>query len=167
MPAAASDHILDVDDLRTHIRTKTGVVRSVDGVGFSIRRSEIFGLAGESGSGKSMTAFSILRLLPPHGYIAGGSIRFGGRDLRDLTESEMRDLRGDRIAMVFQDPMSSLNPVLTVGYQIAEVLRQHRGLSSGAARTRPCASWRWSRYRRPGRDTAPTPTSSAAACASA
>src|SRR5262245_41810765 len=134
MPAAQSDHILDVDDLRTYIRTKGGVVRSVDGVSFSIRGSEIFGLAGESGSGKSMTAYSILRLLPPHGYIAGGSIRFGGRELGDLSESEMRDLRGNRIAMVFQDPMSSLNPVLKVGYQIREVLRQHRGMGSGAAR---------------------------------
>ena len=134
MPAAQSDNVLDVDDLRTYIRTKAGIVRSVDGVSLSIRRGEIFGLAGESGSGKSMTAFSILRLLPRHGYIVGGSIRFGNRELRDLTDREMRDLRGNRIAMIFQDPMSSLNPVLKVGYQIREVLRQHRGMSGSAAR---------------------------------
>ncbi len=125
---------LEVEDLHTRIRTKGGDVRAVDGVSFSISAGEAFGFAGESGSGKSMTALSILRLLPFHGKITAGSIRFKGTDLLTLPTEAMRELRGNRIAMIFQDPMSSLNPVFTVGDQIAETVRAHRELDRGAAR---------------------------------
>jgi peptide/nickel transport system ATP-binding protein len=125
---------LEVENLRTVIRTRGGEVRAVDGASFAIAPGEAFGLAGESGSGKSMTALSILRLLPFHGRIAAGAIRFKGRDLIRLPEHAVRALRGDRIAMIFQDPMTSLNPVLTVGDQIAEAVAAHRRLSRGEAR---------------------------------
>jgi peptide/nickel transport system ATP-binding protein len=126
---------LQVENLRTVIRSRGGEVRAVDGISFAIAPGEAFGLAGESGSGKSMTALSILRLLPFHGRIAAGAIRFKGRDLLALPENAMRALRGDRIAMIFQDSMTSLNPVLTVGDQIAEALAAHRRLSGGEARS--------------------------------
>ncbi|MGH8431810.1 MAG: ABC transporter ATP-binding protein, partial [Solimonas sp.] len=125
---------LSVVDLHTTIGSGENAVRGVDGVSFSVRRGEIFGIAGESGSGKSMTAFSILRLLPPHGRIASGSVRFQGKELATLPEAEMRTLRGDRIAMIFQDPMSSLNPVFTVGGQIRETILQHRRISAAEAK---------------------------------
>jgi peptide/nickel transport system ATP-binding protein len=125
---------LEVQDLRTVIRTRHGDVQAVDGVSLTIAPGEAFGLAGESGSGKSMTALSILRLLPFHGRIAAGAIRFGGHDLVALPEAAMRELRGDRIAMIFQDPMTSLNPVFTVGDQIAEAIEAHRSLARGDAR---------------------------------
>jgi oligopeptide transport system ATP-binding protein len=125
---------LSVENLHTRIGTGPDAVRGVDGVSFTVNRGEIFGIAGESGSGKSMTAFSILRLLPPHGHIAEGSIRFNGEELTTLPERAMRKLRGDRIAMIFQDPMSSLNPVFTVGDQISEAILQHRKMSRAAAR---------------------------------
>jgi peptide/nickel transport system ATP-binding protein len=128
------DPALEVDGLRTIIHTRRGDVRAVDGVSFSIAPGEAFGLAGESGSGKSMTALSILRLLPFHGRIVAGAIRFGGRDLAALPEAAMRTLRGDRIAMIFQDPMTSLNPVFRVGDQIAEAIEVHRALSRGEVR---------------------------------
>ena len=128
------DITLDVEDLHTRIRGKDGDVHAVDGVSFAIGAGEAFGLAGESGSGKSMTALSILRLLPHHGEIRSGSIRFKGSELRTLSAEAMRELRGNRIAMIFQDPMTSLNPVFTVGDQIAEALRAHRNLASSDAR---------------------------------
>lgn len=128
------DVTLSVTDLHTTIGQGARAVRGVDGVSFDIRRGEIFGIAGESGSGKSMTAFSILRLLPPNGRIAGGSIRFKGQELTTLPEAELRKLRGDRIGMVFQDPMTSLNPVFTVGSQISEAILQHRRISRADAR---------------------------------
>src|SRR2546421_3282372 len=124
-----ADPLLEVRDLRTYIYTRRGVVKAVDGATFSVRRGETLGIVGESGSGKSMTCLSILRLVPePGGRIVGGRIVFDGQDLLAKSREEMRELRGSQIAMILQDPMASLNPALTVGEQIAETLRLHRGL---------------------------------------
>jgi len=126
--------LLEVRDLRVSFFTPRGEVRAVDGVSFTIDEGETFGLVGESGCGKSVTALSLLRLLDGNGRIVGGDIVFAGRRLLALSEEEMRSLRGDQIAMVFQEPMTSLNPVFTVGYQIGEVLEVHRGMSRKQAR---------------------------------
>jgi peptide/nickel transport system ATP-binding protein len=129
-----STPLLRVDGLKTHFHTRDGVVRAVDGVSFDIRAGETLAIVGESGCGKSVTAMSILRLLPmPPARIAGGRIEFDGRNLLDLGEPEMRAVRGNLISMVFQEPMTSLNPVLTIGQQVAEVLVLHRGLSQREA----------------------------------
>ncbi len=127
-------HLLEVKDLRTHFRTRAGLVKAVDGVSFHLDRGELLGLVGESGCGKSITALSIMRLIAPPGKIAGGEIKFDDKNLLQLSEQEMREIRGDDIAMIFQDPMTSLNPVYTVGEQIAEALRLHRKLPRKAAR---------------------------------
>src|SRR5687767_15916900 len=127
-------HLLEVNNLKTHFPTRAGIVRAVDDVSFYIDRGELLGLVGESGCGKSMTALSIMRLIAPPGKIVGGEILFKERDLMKFSNAEMRAIRGDDIAMIFQDPMTSLNPVFTVGEQIAEALRLHRGLSRKAAR---------------------------------
>jgi oligopeptide/dipeptide ABC transporter ATP-binding protein len=117
---------LAVDNLVTHFHTDEGVVKAVDGVSFDIQEGETLGLVGESGSGKSVTARSILRLINPPGRIKGGHINFNNQDLLDLPEEEMEQTRGQNISMIFQDPMSGLNPVLTVGEQIARVIERHR-----------------------------------------
>jgi len=131
--------ILEVRDLHTQFNTLDGVVRAVDGVSFDLARGETLGIVGESGCGKSVTALSILRLIPAEtGRIASGSIRFEGEELTTLSEAEMKRLRGHRISMIFQEPMTSLNPVLTVGTQIAENVVRHRGVSKKAARERAC-----------------------------
>jgi len=127
-------HLLEVRNLQTHFPTRAGLVRAVDGVSFHLDRGELLGLVGESGCGKSITALSIMRLISPPGKIAGGDIVFDGKNLLQLSEPEMRQMRGDDIAMIFQDPMTSLNPVFTVGEQIAEALRLHRKLSRKDAR---------------------------------
>jgi len=125
--------LLEVRNLQTHFRTPDGINRAVDGVSFDVEAGQTLAVVGESGCGKSVTAMSILRLIPePPGKIAG-SITFQGRDLLGLTDAEMRKIRGDDIAMVFQEPMTSLNPVLTVGRQIAETIRLHQGLDRKAA----------------------------------
>jgi len=122
--------LLTVQDLRTHFFTGEGVVRAVDGVTLSVRPGETLGLVGESGCGKTVTALSILRLVPdPPGRIVGGTICFDGRDLLRLPEEEMRSIRGCAISMIFQEPMTSLNPVFTVGEQVAEGIRHHQKLS--------------------------------------
>lgn len=126
--------LLEVTDLQTQFPTRDGIVKAVNGVSFGIGEGELLGLVGESGCGKSITALSIMRLISAPGKIVGGSIRFNGKELLDATEDEMRDLRGNDIAMIFQDPMTSLNPVFKVGEQIAEALRLHRGLSRSDAR---------------------------------
>jgi oligopeptide transport system ATP-binding protein len=132
-----SEPLLDVRDLCTEFRTEEGVVRAVDGVSFRIDRGEIVGLVGESGCGKSVASLSVLGLLPkPQGRIAGGAVRFGGRELTGLSDRELRQIRGNRVAMVFQDPMTSLNPYLRIGEQIAEVGELHQGLSRREARRR-------------------------------
>src|SRR3954454_17967282 len=127
-------HLLEVRNLQTHFPTRGGLVRAVDGVSFHLDRGELLGLVGESGCGKSMTALSVMRLIAPPGKIVNGEILFDGKDLLKLSDSKMREMRGDDIAMIFQDPMTSLNPVFTVGEQIAEALRLHRKLSHKQAR---------------------------------
>ncbi len=132
--AASGQNILEIDDLRTHFFTRAGVVRAVDGVSYEVRAGETLGVVGESGCGKSVTALSVLRLVAsPPGRIVGGAIRFGGRNLLDLGESEMEDIRGNEISMIFQEPMTSLNPLMTVGRQIGETITLHQGLSPRAA----------------------------------
>src|SRR6201995_4248860 len=126
--------VIDIKGLRTYLFTRSGIVKAVDDVSFSLRRGETLAVVGESGCGKSMTALSVMRLVPnPPGKIVGGSITLDGRDLLQLEESEMRDIRGNEISMIFQEPMTSLNPVLTIGHQIAEALRLHQDLSKSAA----------------------------------
>ena len=129
----AAAPLLQVEDLRTHLFTRRGVVKAVDGVSFSLDAGETLGIVGEPGSGKTMTSLSLLRLVPqPGGKIVGGKILFDGVDLLQLSEAEMRSYRGSQIAMILQDPMASLNPVYTVGEQVAEPLRQHQHLSGKA-----------------------------------
>jgi oligopeptide/dipeptide ABC transporter ATP-binding protein len=120
--------LLEVRALHTEFRTGAGLVRAVDGISYTVEHGETVAIVGESGSGKSVSALSILRLIPdPPGLITGGEILFDGKDLRRLAETEMRDIRGRDIGMVFQEPMTSLNPVLTIGRQITETLEQHQG----------------------------------------
>ena len=126
--------LLQVRDLRTYFRVPGGTARAVDGVSFSLEKGKTSALVGESGCGKTMTALSILRLVPPPGRIVSGSVRFQGTDLLALPQEEMRAVRGERIAMIFQEPMTALNPVFTVGNQISEVLLTHRKLSKQDAR---------------------------------
>ena len=128
--------LLEVKGLRTSFFTRDGVVRAVDGIDFSVDRGEIMGLVGESGCGKSVTSLSILRLVGPPGRIEGGEVVFDGRDLLRLSNAQMREIRGNRISMIFQQPTSSLNPVWDVGRQIAEVLELHRHMKGRAARAR-------------------------------
>ncbi len=126
--------LLEINGLRTEFRTGAGIVRAVDDVSYDVAAGETVAVVGESGSGKSVTALSILRLIPdPPGKIVGGSVMFAGRDLLTLTEPQMREIRGGEIGMVFQEPMTSLNPVLTIGRQITETLEQHRGMDHAAA----------------------------------
>jgi peptide/nickel transport system ATP-binding protein len=137
-PAAGREGaLLDVEDLRTWFFTRDGVVRAVDGVSFHVMPGETLAIVGESGCGKSVTALSLLRLIPsPPGRIVSGSIRFAGRDLLSLTDPQMRDVRGNQISMIFQEPMTSLNPVMTIGKQIGEILMLHQGLGRIRARQR-------------------------------
>lgn len=126
--------LLAVNDLRVHLATARGVVRAVDGVSFSVEAGKSLGIVGESGCGKTMTALALMRLIPvPPARIVGGSIRFAGHDVVAMDAARLRALRGGEIAMIYQDPMSSLNPVITVGEQIAEAVRLHRGESRSAA----------------------------------
>jgi len=129
-----SDALLDVRSLRSYFFSRDGVVRAVDDVSFRINAGEVLGLVGESGCGKSITALSLMRLVPPPGRIVGGEILFKGQDLLALPESRMRRLRGSEIGMIFQEPASALNPVFTIGYQVGESLMIHRGLSRKEAR---------------------------------
>jgi len=129
--------ILTVRDLQTYFRTERGLAKAVDGVSFEVRSGEVLGIVGESGSGKSVTALSIMRLIPdPAGTIAGGQIEYGGRDLLKLSYAKMSAIRGKEIAMIFQDPMTSLNPVFTVGMQVMEAVRNHEKVSAAEARHR-------------------------------
>ena len=127
MPASTVEPLLSVRNLSTRFRTERGTVRAVDGVSFDVAPGETLAIVGESGSGKSVTALSILRLIPdPPGKIESGEILFEGKDLLKLDETAIRAIRGDRIAMIFQEPMSSLNPALTVGLQVGEPVNLHR-----------------------------------------
>jgi peptide/nickel transport system ATP-binding protein len=131
---AAGQPLLEIADLKTWFFTRDGIVRAVDGVSFHVMPGETLAIVGESGCGKSVTALSILRLVPaPPGRIVAGRIRFAGRDLLTLSDAEMRAVRGNEISMIFQEPMTSLNPVLSIGRQIAETLTLHQGLDRRAA----------------------------------
>jgi oligopeptide/dipeptide ABC transporter ATP-binding protein len=127
-------HLLEVRNLRTQFPTRAGLVRAVDGVSFHVDKGELLGVVGESGCGKSITALSVMRLISPPGKIVSGEIIFDEEDLMAASDERMREIRGDDIAMIFQDPMTSLNPVYTVGEQIAEALRLHRKMSRQKAR---------------------------------
>jgi peptide/nickel transport system ATP-binding protein len=128
------DPLLEIRDLVTEFRTEHGVVRAVDRVSFEIPKKRTLGVVGESGSGKTVTALSVMRLIAtPPGRIAGGEIQYDGKDLLKLADEDMRRIRGNRIAMIFQEPMTSLNPVFTVGDQVAEAVRLHQGKSRAAA----------------------------------
>jgi peptide/nickel transport system ATP-binding protein len=130
----AATAVLEVEGLRTELSSGRGVIKAVDGVSLSLRRGETLAIVGESGCGKSMTALSIMRLVPePPGKIVGGSIKLEGRELLTLDEAAMRAVRGNDISMIFQEPMTSLNPVLTIGSQISEAVRLHQDLSKSAA----------------------------------
>ncbi|MFP4481614.1 MAG: ABC transporter ATP-binding protein [Thermovirgaceae bacterium] len=134
---AEKDIILDVRDLSTWFYTEEGIVKALDGVSFSLKKGELLGIVGETGCGKSVTASSIMRLIPqPPGKIAGGQVWFEDRDLVRLKEQEMLKIRGSEIAMIFQDPMSYLNPVLSVGFQVMEAVMAHGGTSEEQARDR-------------------------------
>jgi oligopeptide transport system ATP-binding protein len=134
---STNEVLLSVRDLRTYFHTDEGVVKAVDGVSFDVHAGEVLGIVGESGSGKSVTAMSILGLIPiPPGKIESGQILWKGRDLLTMSDKELRTVRGGEIAMIFQDPMSSLNPVYTIGNQIEEMIRAHQTISKKAARTK-------------------------------
>ena len=129
-PETGAQALLQVDDLQTYFFTRQGVVKAVDGVSFALERGETLAIVGESGCGKSITALSLLRLIPdPPGRIVGGTIRLAGHDLMTLDEPAMRKVRGNDISMIFQEPMTSLNPVMTIGRQIAEVVLLHQNVS--------------------------------------
>jgi oligopeptide/dipeptide ABC transporter ATP-binding protein len=132
-----SEPVLELDNLTVQFNLKRGVLRAIDSVSFSVDKGETFGLVGESGSGKSVTARTIMRLIPqPPGEIASGTVRFQGRDLYEMSDDEIREIRGQNIAMVFQEPMNALNPVFTVGGQIGDALRTNMGMSKLEARER-------------------------------
>ncbi len=129
--------LLEVDELKTYFFTRQGLVKAVDGVSFALQRSETLAIVGESGCGKSITALSLLRLIPdPPGRIVGGRIALEGRNLLEFDEAQMRRVRGNEVSMIFQEPMTSLNPVMTIGQQIAEVLLLHQGLSKAEAQAK-------------------------------
>jgi peptide/nickel transport system ATP-binding protein len=134
--ASSSEPLLEVRGLKTSFYTRAGAVRAVTGVDLTVRRGEVLGLVGESGCGKSVTSLSILGLIGLPGRIEAGEIHFDGRDLLTLADADLRKVRGDRIAMIFQQPQSSLNPVMRVGDQVGEVLELHRGMKRAAARSR-------------------------------
>ena len=129
--------LLEVNDLKTHFFTREGVVQAVDGISFSVEKGKTLGIVGESGCGKSVTALSIMGLIPkPPAKIVGGEVLFDGRDLTTLSEGAMQEVRGNQVAMIFQDPMTSLNPTLKIGTQITETIRAHKDVSKGEARKR-------------------------------
>lgn len=134
-PVPEGSHLLEVDDLKMYFHTGDGVVKAVDGVTYTLDRGETLGVVGESGSGKSVTAMTIMGLIEmPPGKIEGGDVRYRGKSLLKMSEREMQQIRGNDIAMVFQDPMTSLNPIRTIGSQITEVIEKHQGISRGDAK---------------------------------
>jgi oligopeptide/dipeptide ABC transporter ATP-binding protein len=133
---AKNDMLLDVRGLKTSFRTMDGIVHAVDGVDFAVKPGQTLGIVGESGCGKSVTSLSVMRLLASNGFVEDGQILFEGRDLLEISESEMRKIRGNQISMIFQEPMTSLNPVYTIGNQVSEVLQVHKGLRGREAQDR-------------------------------
>ena len=122
--------LIEVKDLKTHFFTPSGVVKAVNGISYSVDEGEVVAIVGESGCGKSVGAMSIMQLIPnPPGRIVNGEVLFQGKDLTQLSDAEMREIRGNKIAMVFQEPMTSLNPVLTVGRQLTETVELHEGMN--------------------------------------
>jgi oligopeptide transport system ATP-binding protein len=163
-----SQPLLVVKNLETQFKTQDGIVKAVNNVSFHVDRGETLGIVGESGSGKSVTSLSIMRLIPnPPGRIVGGQIIFDGDNLLDYTEEEMRHIRGNRIAMIFQDPMTSLNPVLTIGRQITESLELHMKLTPRERATGRSNCCRWSVFQALHGVSMTTRISSPAECASA
>ena len=128
--------LLQIEDLRTDIRLRRATVHALDGVSLNVEAGECLGIVGESGSGKTMTALSIMQLLPPGGHITGGTIILSGQEISSLDEEGMRHVRGNEVGMIFQDPMTSLNPTMTVGDQIAETVILHRGADAKTAQAR-------------------------------
>src|SRR5919109_4819849 len=128
--------LLEIEDLRTDIRLRRSTVHALDGVSLTVDPGECLGIVGESGCGKTMTALSVMRLLPPGGHIVSGKVILDGRDVTALSDGQMRQVRGNDVGMVFQDPMTSLNPTMTIGKQIAEAVRLHRDASDAAAMDR-------------------------------
>ena len=131
-----SDTLLEVKQLQTHFYTRSGIAKAVEGVSFSLDEGETLGLVGESGCGKSVTSLSIMRLVDHPGKIVGGEVLFKGEDILDMDQDALHKLRGGQIAMIFQDPMTSLNPVLPIGFQIAEAVKAHLKLDDTAAMNR-------------------------------
>ncbi len=131
-----SETLLEVKNLQTHFYTRTGIAKAVEGVSFTLDESETLGLVGESGCGKSVTSLSIMRLIDPPGKIVGGEVLFKGEDILDMDQDALYKMRGGQIAMIFQDPMTSLNPVLPIGFQIAEAVKAHLKLDDTAAMNR-------------------------------
>jgi len=131
-----NESLITIEDLKTYFFTEEGTVPAVDGISFSIEQGKTLGLVGESGCGKSVTSLSIMRLIPPPGKIVGGRIIFDGMDLLNLSEQEMRKIRGNKISMIFQEPMTSLNPVFTIGTQISEAVQLHQNLDRYSAKER-------------------------------
>ena len=130
-----SETVLQIEDLHTHFKTKEGVVKAVNGVSLTLKADAVLGVVGESGAGKSMTALSILRLVPFPGEIVGGSIRYLGRELMDLSQEEMRHIRGNAISLIFQDASAALNPVIPIGRQVEEIMLEHTNMSQREARS--------------------------------
>ncbi len=159
--------VLTVEDLHTEIALHEGAVHAVDGVSFTVRRGELLGLVGESGCGKTMTALSIMRLLPAGGRIVRGRVLLGDEDITALSDRDVRAVRGKRIGMVFQDPMTSLNPTIPIGRQVAEPLKLHTDLSGPALTDRVTEMLGLVGLPQPGRRSTPTHTSCPAANANA
>ena len=134
--AAAPTPLLEIEDLHTHFDTRDGIVKAVNGVSLTVDRDSVLGIVGESGSGKTVTALSVLRLVPLPGEIVRGSIRFNGTDLLSLSRESMRRIRGKEISLIFQDAASSLNPVIPIGSQVAEIMLEHTDMGKGRARQR-------------------------------
>jgi peptide/nickel transport system ATP-binding protein len=162
----ANQPTLVVENLRTHFFTRAGVVKAVDDVSFAVQRGRVLGLVGESGSGKSVTGFSIIGLVDPPGRIVGGRVLFNGEDLVSADEKRLRHLRGDRVAMIFQDPMMTLNPVLRIDTQMVETIRAHDPAWARRASGR-ATRWGASAFPRPTSGSRPIRINSPAECANA